>query len=165
VSSGPCTTTQGGNCVGRLQYGNHEACEIRANAAATISSCPTFNTESGYDFLNIGGTNYDGTNCPSGVSLTGGTSIRWISDGSVAGDGWEICAGGGGGGSRPPPPPARGPPPPPPAPACPSGERACGNQAGCGWCISNAWDSGCLPSNEFGVMEPNPCKLPTCRYL
>ena len=107
------------------------------------------------DFLNIGGTNYDGTNCPRGVSLSGGTTIRWTSDGSVAGDGWQICtspsSSGSGGSSRPPPPPA-----PAPAPSCPSGERACGNTANCGWCISNSWDSGCLPSNEFGVMEPNP---------
>jgi hypothetical protein len=52
------------------------------------------------DFLNIGGTNYDGANCPQGVALSGGTTIRWISDGSVAGDGWEICTG-----AVPPPPP------------------------------------------------------------
>jgi hypothetical protein len=51
------------------------------------------------DFLNVGGTNYDGTNCPQGVTLSGGTTIRWTSDGSVAGDGWQVCASTSGGGS------------------------------------------------------------------
>lgn len=147
VTSGPCTTTEGGSCVSRLHYGNNEQCEIRANGDAQISSCPSFDIEAGFDFLNIAGTNYDGTNCPSGVLLHDGTSIRWMSDASDTSEGWEICtAGGSSSSSRPPPPPS------PAAPSCPSGERDCGKHAGCGWCISDTYDSGCLPSNEFGVM-------------
>ena len=45
------------------------------------------------DHLNIDGTTYEGTNCPQGVQLTARSTIAWTSDGSVAGDGWEICAG------------------------------------------------------------------------
>lgn len=47
VESGPCTTTQGGSCVGRLQYGDRETCEIRSNVPGSISSCPVFQTERG----------------------------------------------------------------------------------------------------------------------
>lgn len=47
VESGPCTTTNGGSCVGRPQYGNHELCEIRSNTVGSISSCPIFQTERG----------------------------------------------------------------------------------------------------------------------
>ena len=45
------------------------------------------------DYLNIDGTTYEGTNCPEGVQLSTRSTIAWTSDGSVAGDGWEICAG------------------------------------------------------------------------
>eukprot|EP01045_Picozoa_sp_COSAG04_P003333 COSAG04_NODE_134_length_23866_cov_4.802036_5_plen_272_part_00 len=47
VLSGPCTTSQRGNCVGRTNYGDSESCEIRSNAAASVTSCPNFQTESG----------------------------------------------------------------------------------------------------------------------
>jgi hypothetical protein len=47
VLSGPCTTTEGGACVGRLDYGNSETCEIRSNMAAEITYCPAFETERG----------------------------------------------------------------------------------------------------------------------
>ena len=45
------------------------------------------------DFLNIDGTTYEGTNCPEGVQISARSTIAWTSDGSIAGDGWEICAG------------------------------------------------------------------------
>ena len=45
------------------------------------------------DFLNVGGQNYDGVDCPEGVELEAGSMISWLSDGSLAGDGWEICVG------------------------------------------------------------------------
>jgi hypothetical protein len=94
VNSGPCTLSHGGNCVGRpSQYSASETCSISSNRAGSVENCPVFNTERGYDFLNIDGTNYDGSNCPRGFSLSTRSTISWESDGSVAGDGWEICAG------------------------------------------------------------------------
>ena len=60
------------------------------------------NTESGYDQLTIDGVDYEGTDCPEGVDLTEGSTISWVSDGSMSGDGWEICStttGTGGGGT------------------------------------------------------------------
>ena len=60
------------------------------------------------DYLSIDGTRYDGSHCPVGVTLQPGSTITWVSDGSVAGDGWEICMSG----------PPVGPPSPPPPPPC-----------------------------------------------
>eukprot|EP01043_Picozoa_sp_COSAG02_P061875 COSAG02_NODE_8406_length_2583_cov_2.654589_2_plen_228_part_00 len=93
VNSGPCTVSNGGNCVGRpAGYSSSETCSITSNRAGSVESCPVFNTERGYDFLNIDGTNYDGSDCPLRVSLSTHTAISWESDGSIAGDGWEVCA-------------------------------------------------------------------------
>ena len=98
VDSGPCELLQGGSCVGRPSgYGNSESCSIAVTASSTLGACPVFTTETGYDFLNIGGVNYHGTSCPTGASVLSGSTISWRSDGSVAGDGWEICAAGGNG--------------------------------------------------------------------
>jgi hypothetical protein len=58
------------------------------------------------DHLRIDGANFEGTSCPEGVSIAEGSEISWTSDGSVAGDGWEICASSGGKVQQGPPPPA-----------------------------------------------------------
>jgi hypothetical protein len=97
VTNGPCITYQGGQCVGRASgYGNNEACTITTHRVTTLGQCPVFVTETGYDHLAVAGTNYEGTNCPQGVSLVAGSTISWTSDGSVSGDGWEICGNAGG---------------------------------------------------------------------
>ena len=49
VQSGPCTTAQNGQCVGRPGgYSHNEDCLIRVSASTTISSCPIFSVEQGY---------------------------------------------------------------------------------------------------------------------
>jgi hypothetical protein len=58
--------------------------------------------------------------------------------------------GGCGGGTSGPSPPA------PTVNPCPSGERDCGKREGCGWCISNGWDSGCIPGGDMGALDPLP---------
>jgi hypothetical protein len=86
---------ESGRCVGRpTGYSDDEACTIRPTGSFALSSCPIFSTESGYDKVNIAGAEYDGTNCPSGVSVTTSSSISWRSDGSATRDGWQLCAGG-----------------------------------------------------------------------
>jgi hypothetical protein len=96
VTSGPCTLLQGGQCVGRPNgYSGHESCSITALVASTTLSCPVFNTERSYDQLTIAGIGvYSGTSCPQGVSVTPSTTISWMSDGSISGNGWEICGSG-----------------------------------------------------------------------
>ena len=54
----------------------------------------------------------------------------------------------------------------PPARQCPSGERECGKQSGCGWCIASNWNSKCVPGDDMGRMDlkkpkrgdPRDCK-------
>ena len=52
------------------------------------------NAEAGYDHLVIDDVEFDGENCPLGVGVDMNTVITWVSDGSVQGDGWEVCIGG-----------------------------------------------------------------------
>jgi len=93
VNSGPCEVLREGLCVGRPSgYSNSERCSITVSGSTTLGACPVFRTEAGYDWLTIGGADYHGSNCPMGVTVQEGAQIDWVSDGSVAGDGWEICA-------------------------------------------------------------------------
>ena len=102
VVDGPCTTERNGQCVGRSSgYGGNERCTITVDGQITLGSCPIFNTETSFDQLEINGRDYDGNNCPEGIGLTGSSQIHWSSDGSVNGDGWEICVAGSGSGIAP----------------------------------------------------------------
>merc|ERR1719436_1606420 len=71
VSGTGCTKV--GNCIQSnnhpSSYGNNEACTISSNNVAfTVDA---FNTESGYDFLVVGGTSYSGSNGPANGSYSG----------------------------------------------------------------------------------------------
>ena len=96
VLSGPCTTQDGDRCVSRTGYGDNEHCTIAVTSAMTISDCPVFNTEAGYDILSIGGRQFSGTDCPANVEVSPENEITWVSDGSISpeptGDG--VCNGG-----------------------------------------------------------------------
>merc|ERR1712157_226650 len=83
--------TKVGNCIQSnnhpSEYGNNEACTISANNVAfTVDA---FNTESGYDFLIVGGASYSGTSGPANGSYNG--DITWSSDYSVTRSGWKLC--------------------------------------------------------------------------
>merc|ERR1719145_75544 len=83
--------TQVGNCIQSNNhpgsYGNNEECTIDANNVAfTVDA---FSTESGYDFLNVGGVQYSGTSGPASGSYSG--AISWSSDYSVTNSGWKLC--------------------------------------------------------------------------
>merc|ERR1712003_316677 len=89
VSGTGCTKV--GNCIQSnnhpSEYGNNEACTISANNVAfTVDA---FNTESGYDFLIVGGASYSGTSGPANGSYNG--DITWSSDYSVTRSGWKLC--------------------------------------------------------------------------
>ena len=92
VISGPCTAT--GACVTSpnfpSNYGNNQACSIRANENGELRA-DAFSTESGYDTLTIGSTEYGGSSGPVNVSIDPATSMDWASDESVAESGWKLC--------------------------------------------------------------------------
>lgn len=91
VRSGPCATSNGGRCVGRGSYGDNEQCTIDVLGAGVIASCPTFNTESCCDHIDMAGQRYSGSSCPQGVYVFGPGAVSWTSDSSVTGGGWTIC--------------------------------------------------------------------------
>ena len=89
VTGSGCTQTgrriQSRNHPG--SYGNNEACAIDANNVAfTVDA---FSTESGYDFLTVGGVQYSGSSGPASGSYSG--TISWSSDYSVTNSGWKLC--------------------------------------------------------------------------
>ena len=94
VVSGPCIATD--TCVTSpsfpSNYGSNQACSIRANAEGELE-VEAFTTESGYDKLTIGSTEYDGRTGPVGVSIGPTTSISWVSDSGGTESGWKICSG------------------------------------------------------------------------
>jgi len=89
VTGTGCAMT--GNCIQSSNhpssYGNNEACSI--NAVAVDVTVDAFSTESGYDFLTMGGTQYSGNSGPSSGTFSG--TISWASDYSVVGSGWKLC--------------------------------------------------------------------------
>ena len=92
VVSGPCTTDQGGRCVGRPSgYSNYEDCTITVSGAGTLDYCPLFSTESGFDYVTIDGSSHGGSDCPHGTLVNAASSISWHTDYSVHRSGWEIC--------------------------------------------------------------------------
>jgi hypothetical protein len=97
-------------------HGNNERCTIRALLPVTLS-VPYFNTESGFDFVTVGGVPYSGTNGPAGITIAAGSTMTWASDASVTTGGFTICASYTG--NVPPALPALTPPPSPPPPLPP----------------------------------------------
>jgi len=83
-----------GDCVESLNYpspyGNGESCQIALYGSIDIYFT-AFDTESGYDFLTIGGRRYAGTTAPPDGFYTG--TIGWSTDGSVTKSGWKLCRG------------------------------------------------------------------------
>ena len=124
VESGACATTNEGTCVASpnypSSYGNDEECQITLSGAMTLTAT-AFNTEGSWDKLFIC---QDGVTCSQGtgqdgveVAYSGDTGptnvvtsgpLRWRSDYSNGGSGWEGCA--------QPAPPSSPPSPPSPPP-------------------------------------------------
>ena len=108
AGSSYCEVTNNGRCVtdGAGNYGNGERCTITANIAMT-PVFTEFATESGWDYLTIGGQQYSGTNAPTGLSLAAGDTIAWYTDDEMVQDtGFTICM------AMPPMPPTPSQPPP-----------------------------------------------------
>lgn len=83
-----------GNCIASSNhpshYGNDEACTIELGGDVGLTF-PAFETESGYDFLTVGGVQYTGTTGPPNGVYSG--VIEWASDHIFTSTGWMLCTG------------------------------------------------------------------------
>merc|ERR1719454_718764 len=90
LSGSGCTMS--GACVSSSNYpgnyGNNQACSVQLWGDIPLRT-EAFNTESGYDYLTVGGTPYSGSSGPPSGSYTG--AMTWSSDYSVVRSGWRIC--------------------------------------------------------------------------
>ena len=99
-NTGPLAVTVGANfcqidangCAtdGEGAHGNGEACTVRVAAAGFVTATQ-FDTESGYDWVNVSGTRYQGRTGPNGVAVAAGSLFTGRSDSSVTRAGWTIC--------------------------------------------------------------------------
>jgi len=95
VSQGPCTVDSSGCLLSPHyphKYGGHQSCTILVNeASAEPISVHGFDTEKGYDILELNGKKYSGNDGPEGITPSG--KIMWESDGSIHRQGWKLCMG------------------------------------------------------------------------
>ena len=84
-----CQIVDKGLCVtdGVGQYGHNEKCRVKALADFTITA-KQFELENCCDKIEIGGKSYTGET----VEVHPGSEFVWSSDGSVAEDGFKVCA-------------------------------------------------------------------------
>ena len=106
-----CHLTQNGACFtdGVGNHANNERCTVRTTQAL-YATTTYFATESYYDHLTIGNTQYSGSNGPQNVAMAAGATVAWSTDYSITNGGFVLC------GSTSPvafPPPIASPPPSP----------------------------------------------------
>ena len=119
VNSGPCTTSEGGRCVGRPDgYLPNEECEIEVGGASgLLGPCSVFDINGNGDSVNDcggscednlfmpDGTPHSASDCPVGAHVAPGQTLTWHSDSNGQGShgdglpwsqdgvggGWQIC--------------------------------------------------------------------------
>ena len=89
-STGNCAVD--GSCFSSLDYTSNERCDFSV-AVGGVLNIVSFETESGYDKMTIGGVIYMGSDGPADVVISAGETITWYSDSSVTRAGYEICIG------------------------------------------------------------------------
>ena len=94
VTFGSCFLSSSAACINSpyypANYGNSESCSIAVLRDATLSAV-TFDTESSYDALRIGGVAYSGSTGPSQFDVSAGSVITFVSDSIVVYSGFQIC--------------------------------------------------------------------------
>ena len=95
-ASGPCIVE--GDCIASPHfpgsYGPSEECAFSVLEHGWLN-VTAFDTEAGWDVLQVGGSSYSGTQLrvPRGGEVGPNTSFVWASDSSVQGPGWQLCLG------------------------------------------------------------------------
>jgi hypothetical protein len=169
VSGAGCEIAQADTCVtdGAGDYGNNEQCTVRALVPMIVSAEAGFSTESDFDYVTLGGTQYSGTSGPAGVAVSAGETLHWQSDGSVTGSGFTVC-----GALLVPPPPPLPPqspwtppsPPPPLSPPPPPGifsSRAALFAAKDDWCADPT--AAAAVHGHISMWDVSAIASPICR--
>ena len=97
VTSGPCTVSEGGRCVGRAEgYGPSEECAIvvGGTGGGVLAPCAVFDLYGGDsgDIVTLPGVRaLYGSECPVGAGLAAGDALSWTSDGRYQGGGGNGC--------------------------------------------------------------------------
>lgn len=93
VASGLCTVDSTGCVVSPnypQPYGHNQDCSIQAiNMINPTISADNFLTEMTYDYMEVNGKRFSGTNGPKRVAVVG--PITWTSDYAQAKAGWRLC--------------------------------------------------------------------------
>jgi predicted outer membrane repeat protein len=87
-NTGQCAVD--GNCFSSLDYDSDEMCTFTMGEDGVLNVI-SFETESDYDMLTVGESEYSGMNGPQGISVFAGDEITWYSDESETRAGFEIC--------------------------------------------------------------------------
>lgn len=74
------------------EYGLNERCTLSLPEGTSVT-VTSFSTEDFYDRLTINGEKYSGSQGLAGQSFVVTSPIKWRSDESHTGPGWQICAG------------------------------------------------------------------------
>ncbi|CAL1165853.1 unnamed protein product, partial [Cladocopium goreaui] len=93
VASGACRVDSDG-CLQSPRYPssyrNSQNCEVTvADGNSKSINVKAFDTETGYDILEVNGRQYSGTAGPNDVVPSG--TITWSSDYSITAGGWRLC--------------------------------------------------------------------------
>ena len=80
------------DCItdGPGRYANYEDAIVHTRRAGILQSVE-FDTETTYDYLQIGSSRYSGRNGPNNLALPANAAIKWHSDRSVQDHGFTIC--------------------------------------------------------------------------
>ena len=101
VTSGPCTVSDDGRCVGRPDgYMPDEQCAITVvgvGGMCMLGACPVFDMWDDDSVTLPGGSEHYYSDCPVGTALTGGDAVAWSSNnmrqGSVGHGGYDSGCG------------------------------------------------------------------------
>jgi hypothetical protein len=89
LSADGCLTSPNFVAGSTNQYTNNAYCKIAVSRRTKIKVV-AFNTEPTFDFLQVAGKSYSGTQGPQDLTVNGG-DIKWTSDGATTSTGWKIC--------------------------------------------------------------------------
>jgi len=96
VHEGPCQPDPITGCITSPGYPEDYAIDMTCTIPKDLGRgrrvkllVEAFDTEVGYDYLEVNQKTYSGVASPNGIEPT--TDLLWVSDDDVGGKGWKIC--------------------------------------------------------------------------